>query len=106
MVFTLCLVPAPVVPIVRFKGRVRGCMGGAARRVHIRRIKHDTVQFTILVGQKATIHAILNVGCQQLVFSGRNISPENSLSIGNVCDNASTADVKLKNLWEYGIIAV
>jgi len=81
-------------------------MGSAARCVHIRRIEHDTVQFTVLVGQIATIHAILNIGCPQVVGFSWNVSPEYPFSVGDVSDNATRPDVKLENLWEYGVIAV
>lgn len=81
-------------------------MGGAAGRVHIRRIKHNTVQFTVLVWQFAAIHAVLNVGRPQLVGSGRDVPPEHSFPIGNIGDNTAGPDVKLKNLWEYVIVAV
>jgi hypothetical protein len=51
-------------------------------------------------------HAVLNVGCPQFVGSGRDVPPEHSFPIGDIGDNTARADVKLKNLGKYVIVAV
>lgn len=89
-----------------FKCRVRGGMSGSPWRMHIRRIKNDTVQFAILVGKFATIYPMLNIGRPQFVRRRWNIPPKHSFSVSNVCYEASWLDVKLQNLWKYDIIAV
>lgn len=106
MIFAGCLIPAHIVSIVLFKWRVRRGVGGAAGRVHIRRIEHNTVQFAALVWQFTAIHALLNVGCPQFIGSRRDVPPEHSFPIGNIGDNTSGVDVKLKNLRKYVVVAV
>ena len=105
VILTRGLIPTHVVAIVSFKRLVRG-VRGAPWCVHVRGIEYDTVQFAVLVGQFATIHPILNVGCPQSIGSGRDVPPEHPFPVSNVCDDVAGADVELKNFWEYRVVAI
>jgi hypothetical protein len=105
MIFALGLIAAAVVSVMPLKW----CMGDVSRsprRVHIRGIEYNAVDFAVAIWQVAAINAALNVSWTQIVYARRNVSPKNPLPVCDIRYRAARSHIKLKDFREYIVIAI
>ena len=104
MIFSIRLIARPVVSVVTFKRRVVS-ISGATRRVHVWRVKNNTINFPAFVGKIATIRASQNICRFQIICVRGNIPPKNTLTISNVSNHTAAFHIQIKNLRKYNMIA-
>ena len=68
-------------------------------------VQDHTVDLAGPVRQFAAVHAILNVGCQDVVEVLGNLAPEDAQTVGNVRDSAARRDVERQYTREHVVVA-
>ena len=105
VIFAFSLISAPVVSIVPLKWRV-GDVSRSSRRMHVRRVEYNAVDFAVAIRQLAAINAALNVSRTQIVYALQNVSPKNAPPIRYIYYRAAWLHIKLEDFREHGVIAV
>jgi hypothetical protein len=75
-------------------------MGCPTGRVHIRRVKNNTVNLSVLIRKVTAINPVLQVCRKQLVPVLGNILPKNSLAIGYISHSAFSGHLKGNHILE------
>jgi hypothetical protein len=104
MVLAFGLVSTPVVTVMRLKWLMRS-VSRSAGGVHIGRIKYDTINLAIFVGQLSTIHASPNISRPNVVHFGRNVPPKHSLPIGDIGNDAARTEIQPEDFREHPVVA-
>jgi hypothetical protein len=73
-------------------------MRRSSRRVHIRWIKDNAIYDTVCIWKLPTINTRGQVSSPKLIGRTVNLFPEDSLPVGDVCDDAASGNVQGKYL--------
>ena len=73
-------------------------MRRSSRRVHIRRVKHNTVYGAVIIGQIAAIYPVAYISGEQLIQVGGYVPPEDTQTIRDISDCATGRNVETQNL--------
>jgi hypothetical protein len=103
MVFLSSPVPGAVVPVVTLERLVNG-MSCSSGRMHVWRIKHNAVDFTVHVRKIPAINAGQDIGWPQTIKIFGNSSPKYALPVGDISDNTARSDIQANYMAEDIII--
>jgi len=74
--------------------------------LHVRRIKHNTVDLFLTIREVATVGARFDVRRKKLIFLFGNVLPENAFSESHIGDSRTAWDVEPQNLREdFAVVA-
>ena len=92
--------------VVLAKGRMRPgagklMHGSPEKALHVRWIKHNTVNGLVLIRQSPAIHAGLQVAGQQRIVGRIDFFPKGPFAVGHVCDLGTARHVQTQDVCEH-----
>lgn len=79
-------------------------VGSAARRMHVRWIKHYAIDTFVLIGELTGVNAIHEVCREYSIRTLWNTAPKNALAISYVSHSRATRDVERQDLREQVVV--